>query len=40
VQDPSKNGREQGYTTLDALRDDPVSAKQSLRGADKEAAGC
>jgi 1,4-alpha-glucan branching enzyme len=39
VPDPSKNGREQGYTTLDALRDDPVSAKQSLIAECERAAG-
>lgn len=30
IPDPSKNGREQGYTNISTLRDDPASARQAL----------
>lgn len=39
VPDPSRHGREQGYTSLDALREDPAAAKLSLIAECERAAG-
>jgi hypothetical protein len=39
VPDPSKNGKEQGYTNLDALREDPSFARQALMAECERASG-